>query len=187
VKKNLATFPPAKRQLLRQGSRFAIELVSMSLRGGSGVAEREVIRHAGSVLVLPVLEEAGSEPKVVLIWNWRISVEAWVLELPAGTMKAGEDPAVCAARELAEETGYQATRLEALRSFLVAPGLADERMHLFVAHGLLPCKAEMDADERIVVVPTPVSEVLSLLNTGAIDDAKTMLALELGLRAGVLS
>jgi len=150
----------------------------MELRGG-GTTQREVIRHPGSVLVLPVLEQAGQERKIVMIWNWRISLEAWLLELPAGTMHAGEDPRVCAARELEEETGYTATKLEFVRSFLVAPGLADERMHLFVASGLTPCSRAMDADERIVVAPMSVDEVLGRVRSGAVEDAKTMLALRL--------
>jgi ADP-ribose pyrophosphatase len=174
----LAQFAPAKRELLRRGSRYDIELVTMELRGG-GTTQREVIRHPGSVLVLPVLEQAGQERKIVMIWNWRISLEAWLLELPAGTMHAGEDPLVCAARELEEETGYTATKLDFVRSFFVAPGLADERMHLFVARGLTPCSREMDADERIVVAPMSVDEVLGRVRNGAIEDAKTMLALRL--------
>jgi ADP-ribose pyrophosphatase len=177
-KATLASFPPAQRQLLRRGSRFDIELVSMPLRHG-GHVEREVIRHPGSVLILPLLEEAGKDPQIVFIRNWRISLEAWLLELPAGTMHAGEDPKECAARELEEETGYRANELAFVRSFLVAPGLADERMHFFVARGLSPTHAEMDEDERIVVCPMGVREVMQMLERGEIDDAKTMLGMGL--------
>lgn len=181
----LSKFPPATRELLRAGSRYNIELVSMPLRAG-GVAQREVIRHPGSVLILPLLEKAGRELEIVMIRNWRVSLEAWLLELPAGTMHAEEDPAACAARELQEETGFRAGKLTFVRSFLVAPGLADERMHLFIASDLSPVTSEMDEDERIVVEPLAQSEVMRMLHAGEIDDAKTMLALWLWKAPAVL-
>ena len=94
--------------------------------------EREVIRHPGSVVVLPLV----GDDKVCLIRNYRAAVDEDLLELPAGTLEPSEPPQACAERELTEETGYTCQRCEKLTSFFAAPGILDEHMHLFAAHDL---------------------------------------------------
>jgi ADP-ribose pyrophosphatase len=121
-----------------------------------------------------------------MIRCWRLATERWMLELPAGTMVRGEDPAACAARELEEETGYRTGRLEPLGAFHTAPGLTDEYMHAFVARDLTPVRQRLEEDERIEVVPTPARAVGGLLASGQVTDAKTLLVLHILLRSGLL-
>src|SRR5262245_13434730 len=98
------------------------------------VHTKEIIEHPGAVAILPVLDDG----RVCLIRNYRVAVGRTLVEVPAGTLEAGEDPAATAARELAEETGYCAASVEKLREFTMSPGILNERMHLFLARGLQP-------------------------------------------------
>jgi ADP-ribose pyrophosphatase len=137
------------RRLIHRGVKFDLEMVSGISPSGQ-VFAREAIRHPGSVIVLPLRGEPGRE-KIVMIRNFRLSLGAWLWELPAGTMTPGEDPKVCAARELEEETGFVAATLEPICRFHPAPGLADELMHAFVARELAPTQQSLEVDERIQV------------------------------------
>jgi ADP-ribose pyrophosphatase len=134
---------------------------------------REVIRHPGSVIILPLIrEERGTE--IVLIRNYRLSLEDWIWELPAGTRGTGEDVASCAARELQEETGYAAATLEPFGWYHPAPGLTDERMHVFIGKGLTKTAQALEADEFMTVHPTPVNTVIGMIDTGELTDAKSV-------------
>src|SRR5688572_30713096 len=93
--------------ILLQGSRFRVERVFQPTADG-GVREREVVRHPGAVTILPLLDDG----RICLIRNYRASVEKTLIELPAGTLDSGEEPGVCASRELIEETGYRAAKIE---------------------------------------------------------------------------
>jgi ADP-ribose pyrophosphatase len=138
---------------------------------------RRVSFHAVRVppvaYVVPLLDDG----RVVLIRQYRpiVGVEIW--ELPAGTLEAGESAEACAQRELREEAGYAAGRLEPLGEALADPGLTDERIFLFVARDLRPVDRSLDADEHIAVVPVPLAEAYRMLETGEILDAGTLLAL----------
>jgi ADP-ribose pyrophosphatase len=173
------------RTLLRRGTKYDVELLSTHDRQGKSYT-REVIRHPGSVIVLPILQSPGALPRVVLIENFRITLEASILELPAGTRSLGEDPDVCAGRELTEETGYQATSLTPLTDFFTAPGLTDERMHAFVATGLTPVGQRLELDEDIRVLDLPVSDAMNLALSGQLKDAKSALVLLLARARGFL-
>ncbi|HLP84272.1 MAG TPA: NUDIX hydrolase [Phycisphaerales bacterium] len=173
-----------KRTLLRQGVKFDIELVERSGRDGTPLT-REVIRHPGSVIILPLLA-TPSGLQVVLIENFRLSTESTLLELPAGTRTRGEDPAVCAARELIEETGYRASTLTHVTTFLTAPGLTDEAMAFFIAQDLSQVGQDLENDEEIAVRLVSPSDALSMIAKGEIRDAKTMLALLLAKDRGIL-
>jgi ADP-ribose pyrophosphatase len=100
-----------------------------------------------------------------------------MIELPAGTLDVGERPEDCAHRELIEETGYRAGRLEPLCSFYVAPGILDEYMHLFVASELTPGKPAREAEEQIENRVVSWDEALRMIHSGQIDDAKTLIGL----------
>jgi len=143
----------------------------------------EVVRHPGAVTVLPVIDEAT----IVLIRNDRPAVGKTLWELPAGTLEAGEDPAKCAARELTEEAGYSAGRIEPLGAFFTTPGMTDEFMRAFAAFDLTSVGQRLERDERITVETMPVARALALLDTGELQDAKSMLTLLLALRKGLLS
>jgi ADP-ribose pyrophosphatase len=136
-------------------------------------AERECILHPGAVAIVPLVD-AG---KVCLIRNHRIAVERTLLEVPAGTLEPGEDPAVCAARELEEETGYTAGKLEKLSAFYMSPGILNERMHVFLATDLRPGPTRREAGEEIDNHVVPWDEALAMIERGEIEDGKTIAAL----------
>jgi ADP-ribose pyrophosphatase len=184
VDTNFTNPPPVRRELLHRGIKFDFERLTFQGRSGAAIS-RECIRHPGSVIVAPLLG-SGPAPELVMIRCWRLATERWMLELPAGTMVRGEDPAACAARELEEETGYSAGRLSPLCAFHTAPGLTDEHMHAFVARDLTASGQHLEEDERIEVMPMPLSAVPDLLDSGRVTDAKTLLVLHILLRSGVL-
>lgn len=133
----------------------------------------DIILHAGAAVILPVLDDG----RVVLIHNYRVAVGEELLELPAGTLDDAEPPETCAARELAEETGYRAGRLEPLVSFFSTPGILTERMHTFVATELRPGPTARETGEQIDVRPMELDEALAAVRSGRITDGKTILAL----------
>ena len=114
-----------------QGSFVTINRDKVRLPNGNE-SQRIVIRHPGAACVLAVTEEG----KAVLVRQWRYAADAATLELPAGKLDAGEDPAECALRELAEETPYTADRVKLISSFYTAIGFCDEKMYLYQAEGV---------------------------------------------------
>src|SRR5262245_17713444 len=131
------------------------------------------VRVPAVAYVLPLLDDG----RVVLIRQYRPIVGAEIWELPAGTIEAGESAETCARRELTEEAGYAAGRLEPLGEVLADPGLTDERIFLFVARNLRPVDRDLDADEHIAVVPVALEEAYRMVDTGEILDAGTLIAL----------
>lgn len=180
---NFTSDPVVVRELLHRGVKFDFERLTFQGRSGATLS-RECIRHPGSVIIAPLAGVAG-RASLVMIRCWRLSTERWMLELPAGTMVRGEDPAACAARELEEETGYRTGRLEPLCAFHTAPGLTDEYMHAFVARDLEALPQRLEDDERIEVAPVAVGELPALLESGRVTDAKTLLVLHILLRSGL--
>jgi ADP-ribose pyrophosphatase len=140
--------------------------------------KREVVLHPGAVAILPLLDG----DRLVLVRNTRHAVGEALLELPAGTLEPPEPPVECAARELAEETGYRAAHIEPLCEFFTSPGVMSERMHLFVADGLTPGPTELQPGEELHTEIVPVAEALRWAETGALPDGKTVLALLLWAR-----
>lgn len=176
--------PTVSRRLIRRGAKFNFEVAEVRSPGGK-VLEREVVRHPGAVVVLPLLETPRG-PRVVLIRNWRISLEQWLVELPAGTLEAGESPQIAAGRELAEETGYEAATVTPLGRFHTSPGMSDERMWAYVATGLTRGAQRLEADERVTVLDVPAAEALAMVRRGEIEDAKSMLTILWAASEGVL-
>jgi ADP-ribose pyrophosphatase len=159
-------------ELLYQGARW--KLVSREDHSRAGVARRrEVVMHPGSVVVLPITDDG----RVVLIRNERVSVGRALIELPAGTMTVGEDPARCAHRELREETGYTAAVMEPLTSFFIGPGVSDERMHAFVARGLASVGQSLEDDEQITPWVCSWDECMQMARDGRIEDSKSLAVL----------
>ncbi len=169
------------RRTIHRGVKFGLEMVGW-MNGRGETVEREVVRHLGSVVVLPLLDDG----RVVMIRNFRVSVERELLELPAGTREPGEEPGVCAVRELEEETGYTAATMEILCRFHLSPGMTDERMHGFVARGLRPSVQRLEIDEAIRPTIMSIPEVLGRMDSGEIEDAKTIAVVLLAVRKGVL-
>jgi ADP-ribose pyrophosphatase len=158
--------------ILLQGSRFNVH--QMELIGSDGKAyHREVIRHPGAVVLLPLIDR----DTVVLIENRRPSVRQTLLELPAGTREEGEEPEATAARELIEETGYQAGTLTLIHEFYSAPGICDELMHLYVARDLTKGQHHRETTEEIENRVATRQEIAQWIAEGKIRDAKTLVGL----------
>jgi ADP-ribose pyrophosphatase len=172
---------PLERTVLCKGRKFDFERVVYAAPDG-GRIEREVVRHPGAVVIVPVLDDG----RIVLIRNRRYAVGTTLWELPAGTLEAGEDPAHCAARELTEETGFRARTIDPLGSFYTTPGLTDELMHAFCARGLTEVGQALEPGEEIEVHPVPRADAIRMLDDGDLMDAKSMLALLLAQRRGFL-
>ena len=143
-------------------------------------ATREVVRHQGSVAVLPV----HADGRIVLVRQYRYPVDRFVWEIPAGRIDSGETPLNAARRELEEEVGLSPGRLEALSTYDTSPGFCDEVMHLFRAESLAEVPPRPDDDERIEVATFPVEVAHEMMEAGEIRDAKTLLALSLELARG---
>ena len=135
--------------------------------------EREVLRHPGAAVLLPLTPERN----VVLVRQYRYAVDEFLLEVPAGTIDPGERPEETARRELVEETGYFPRRLEKLAEFYPSPGVLEERMHLFAAVELEPRTGSPDDDESLETVEIPFEQALDLQAGRDVRDAKTIIAL----------
>lgn len=136
-------------------------------------AVREVVEHEEVVAIVPV-DAAG---QVLLVRQYRLAAGRSLLEVPAGGIEAGERAEDAAQRELREETGQRADRLQRLGGFYVSPGYCTEYLHLFLASGLSESAAEADPDEQIVVERLGVGEALALVESGQIEDAKSIVGL----------
>lgn len=142
------------------------------------VGELEMIRHSGASAVLPFLgDPASDDPTILLIRQYRYAADGFIYEIPAGRLEPGEPPEECAVRELREETGCTATKMEHLYTMYTTPGFTDEKIHLFVATGLERGDSALEQDEFVEAVPTAMSAALRLIKNGTINDAKTALSI----------
>lgn len=136
--------------------------------------ELEIVRHPGGAAVAAV----DTRDRVCLIRQYRHAAGGWLWELPAGKIDAGERPVQTAARELTEEAGVRAGRLESLGSFLSTPGFCDERIHLYLALDLAQAQRSPHPHEVIEIHWLRLDQALSLCHEGVIEDAKTLLGLQ---------
>lgn len=149
-----------------------LRLDTVELAGGWKTT-REVVEHGEVVAVVPLLE--GKD--VLLVRQYRLPAGQALLEVPAGGVDAGESSEEAAQRELGEECGQQAGRLERLGGFYVSPGFCSEFMHVFLATQLQPVRARPEPDEDIAVVRLPLAEALRLVSRGEIRDGKSIIGL----------
>lgn len=144
------------------------------IRTSSGVeAIREIVENSGAVAVVPV----DAEGRVVLVRQYRHAVRGVITEVPAGKLDGDEDPVVAAGRELREETGYRAERLERLGGIYPAPAWSTEFIYFYLAVDLIPGPTAPDDDEAIELVHISLPEALDQIRSGAITDGKTVAAL----------
>ncbi len=182
-----------RRELIHKGRKYDFERVSSVTPGGREVC-LEIVRHPGAVCVVAVAGagvcpegmEGGEHGGVVMITNYRVAVQRELWEVPAGTKEAGEEAVVCAGRELEEETGFSAGSIEPIASFYTTPGMTDELMHAFFARDLTYVGQRLEADEEICVSVKRADEVLGMIESGGIVDGKTITALLLAQRRGLL-
>lgn len=154
-----------------RGGFLKVDAVDIELPNGNR-AVHEVVRHPGAVAVIAL----DAESRVLLVRQYRTALERVTVEVPAGKLEAGEDPLVCAQRELAEETGYKAGRMDYLAPIAVAAGYSDEIIHLYVATDLTPGAAHPDDDEFVAAEWVPLDVLVDSVLDGRIEDSKTVIA-----------
>lgn len=135
--------------------------------------KREIIEHGGGAGVLCV-----DNGKVLLVRQYRYAYGEHIYEIPAGKLNAGENPKNAALRELEEEAGVRAERLELLYEAYPTPGYTNERIFIYRAFGATSCKAHPDEGEFVETAWLPLSQVKEMLKNGEIKDAKTLIALQ---------
>lgn len=170
-------------ELAFEGKVFDVRVDHVRLYEGQE-ARVDVVMHAGAVALIP----KDQDDAVWFVRQYRHAVETEMLELPAGTLEKGEEPARTAARECREEIGMAPGRLEDIGGFYLAPGYSDEYMHVFVATDLEPAPLERDPDEIIEIEKLSVQQIRDRLRDGGFKDAKTIAALHMADAAlGMLS
>jgi len=131
---------------------------------------REIVEHPGAVAIVPLLDNR----RILVTRQYRAAARKYLMEIPAGTLEPSESAPACAKRELAEETGYKAKRIRKLFSCYLAPGYSTERIHFFLGERLVRTKARPAEDETITVQSMDLDEGLRAIETGKIEDAKTI-------------
>ena len=161
-----------EKQVIYSGKKVRLEVHTLENDQGKRSA-REVVVHPGAVVVLPFIEA----DRILLIRNRRYSIGQILVELPAGTLEKGEQPMNCAGRELVEETGYLARRLEVLGNFFSSPGIMNEKLYAFAAYDLTKTQSALDEGEDIEVQPASFDEAIEMIRNGEIHDGKTIATL----------
>lgn len=154
-----------------------VDIDTVRFPNGS-TGELEMVRHPGASAVVPFLSELDADdPQILLIKQYRHATNDFIYEIPAGKLDGGEDPSECAKRELREETGCTARKMEHLYTFYTTPGFTDETIHAFMATGLERGDVAHEKDEFMSVETVTLSRALELIQTGVLKDAKTALAI----------
>jgi len=162
-----------EKQVIFDGSKVRLELHHLENEEGKR-SRREVCVHSGAVVILATRDDG----KVLLIRNRRYAAGGkYLIELPAGTLEKNEDPMNCAGRELLEETGYLAGRLQPLGAFYSSPGILSERMYAFAAFDLEKQQTALEEGEDIELMPTSLEDAIEMIRTGEIEDGKTIATL----------
>ena len=146
-----------------------------TVREGDRTYVREVVHHPGSAVILPAFDDGT----IALVRQYRHPAVRYLLELPAGTLNDTERPEEGAARELEEELGLVAGRMEKLSEFFVSPGFCEEKMWLYLATELTETAQRLEEDELIEVVRVSLDRALQMITDGEIEDAKTIIGLML--------
>jgi len=166
------TFELLHSDTIFKGHAFSVELLLTRLPDGNQKVY-ELVRHGEAVTLVPI----SPSGEIYFVRQYRIGADQALLELPAGMLEAGEDPAEGARREVREEIGLAAGKLLKLGEFYLAPGYSSEFMYIFLATNLYPAPLEADDDEFIEVETIPAQEVYKMLDSGLIKDGKTLAAL----------
>ncbi len=150
-----------------------LNLETVTLPNGATV-ELEVIHHPGAAAVVPMKDERT----VILIRQYRYAVGGYIYEIPAGKLHPGEDPLVCAQREMEEEIGYKAGILEHVTSAYTTPGFTDEIIHIYRATQLQQGQQNLGHDEVLEIAEFPLEKTIAMIREGVIQDAKTIVGLQ---------
>lgn len=160
------------RQRIYDGRIITLDVLNVKTRSGQ-VVTREVVNHPGAVAIVAL----DDDKNIILVKQYRIASGQYLVELPAGTLEAGETPLACAVRELQEEAGYKPNQIQSIGGFFVAPGYATEYIHLFLAQDLVESKLPEDDDESIEIIKLPLSQAIQDATDGRIIDAKTLIGI----------
>jgi ADP-ribose pyrophosphatase len=172
------TFRRIASERVYAGRLLKIDRDRVELPNGSAT-DLEMVRHPGASAVVPFL---GAD-EILMVRQFRYATSGFILEVPAGTLNAGESPDACAHREVEEEAGHRAGRLEKLGAIYTTPGFTDEVIHLYAAHDLTPTGQHLDHDEVLTVERLPFRLAIEMIRDGRIVDAKSICALMLAREA----
>ena len=161
-----------KSETIFTGKIISVRNDKVELQNGN-IAGREVVEHSGGVGIVAM----DKDSYVYMVRQYRYPMERELLEIPAGKLEEGEDPAECAARELSEETGFNAEKMIYLGKMYPSPGYCKETLYLYLALGLVSGANHLDPDEFLSVERHPFKEMCDMVSQGHICDAKTSLGL----------
>jgi ADP-ribose pyrophosphatase len=157
------------------------DVIESEIRHDDIQYKREIVVHKGSAVIVPVF----ADNTVALVRQYRYAAEKFLLEIPAGTLNAGEDPKIGAIRELEEEIGVKAAKIEKLTEFYVSPGFLTEKMFLYLATEFTETAQSLEEDEILSIERYSFPDAFELIRKGHIEDAKSMIGLILaGFRFG---
>ena len=159
-------------QLIYEGRAVKLRADTVEMPSGRETT-REIVEHGDCVAVVPV----DAEGNVILVSQFRKAIEKELLEIPAGGVESGEDPVATVRRELREEIGYLPRKVDRLGGFYSTPGFCTEYLHLYLATDLVPSQLYAEDTENIRLVRVPVNQILSLITSGTICDAKSIAGL----------
>lgn len=159
------------KEIIRHGRVFDITVENVSLPNGVSI-DMEIIRHPGAAAIVALTRNQ----EVLILKQYRHAIGGYYWEIPAGTFTADEAPLACAQRELVEETGFSARTWDSLGAVTPVPGYSDERIHLYLAQDLAPADQDLDFDEIIEVHHIPLDQVVDMIVSGQIEDAKSITA-----------
>jgi len=164
-------FKVTESKLIFSGKVFDVKVDEIEYNGTNNKASRQVAVHPGGAVVVPVKDDG----KIILISQYRYPHDSIILELPAGKLEKGENPQVCAIRELTEETGYSSNKISKLGKIFTTPGFCDEILHIYLAENLIPGDhAREEGEEGMEILELSIDEIDEKIRSGEIVDAKTI-------------
>ncbi len=158
--------------LVYEGKAVSVKKEEVELPSGKRIY-RETVLHRGASAIIPVMDNGD----IIFVRQYRHPIGEYILEIPAGTLKEGEDPEACARRELEEETGYRAGELIHLLTIYPSPGYSSERLHLYLARKLEKGNQNLEADEDISITFLSLEDALEAIRRRRIRDAKTIVGI----------
>lgn len=162
-----------EKQVIFEGKKVRLEVHQLRDERTGKRTAREVVVHPGAVVVIGFV----SKDRILLIRNRRYAVNQTLIELPAGTLEKNENPMNCAGRELLEETGYLAARMQPIGTFYTSPGILSEKMYAYAAYDLIEKQPDLEEGEEIELLTATMEEAMNMIQRGEIADGKTIAAL----------
>ena len=162
---------PVSSKSVYEGRIFKVRVDT--IRDGEVEYDREIVVHRGSAVIVPVFDDGT----VALVRQYRHAAGKYLLEVPAGSLDEGEDPETGALRELEEEIGYRARKIEKIAEFYVSPGFLTEKMFVYLATELTETSQKLEEDELIEIERLTFQQALDKIRSGEIEDAKTIVGL----------